>query len=115
MLALSAGTLISAFENIGIIDFRRDLAFRKEFNMQLWSRVTGTVITIAVAIIWHSYWALVAGILTYRLARLLQSYLMSSYRPHITLRAWRRIIGFRFGRGLRQCCIRRGNVWIASS
>ncbi len=94
MLALSAGTLISAFENIGIIDFRRDLAFRKEFDMQLWSRLIGVAATITVAAVWRSYWALVAGILVYRAVRLFQSYLMSAYRPRFTVRAWRQIIGF---------------------
>jgi lipopolysaccharide exporter len=94
MLALSAGTLISGLENIGTIDFRRDLAFRKEFDMQLLSRVIGATTTIFVAGIWRTYWALVAGILLSRLARLAQSYLMSSYRPGLTLRAWRQIIGF---------------------
>ena len=39
-------------------------------------------------------WALVVGILVFRAARLVQSYLMSSYRPGLTIRAWRRIIGF---------------------
>lgn len=96
MLALSGGSLISAFENIGIIDFRRDLTFRMEFNMQLWSRIISTAATIIVALVWHSYWALVAGILAYRAVRLLLSYLMSPYRPHLTMRAWRRIIGFSF-------------------
>jgi lipopolysaccharide exporter len=94
MLALSAGSLISAFENIGIIDFRRDLTFRVEFNMQLWSRIVAAAATIIVATVWHSYWALVVGILAYRAVRLLLSYLMSPYRPHFTVRAWRRIIGF---------------------
>ena len=94
MLALSVGTVISAFENIGIIDFRRDVAFRKEFDMQLWSRVVSAATTIIVAVIWRSYWALVAGILTYRVVRLIQSYVMSRYRPRVTFRAWRRIIGF---------------------
>ena len=94
MLALSAGTLISAFENIGIVDFRRELAFRKEFDMQLWSRVIGTIATITVAAIWRTYWALVAGILVYRVVRLAQSYLMSAYRPQFSVSAWRQIIGF---------------------
>src|SRR6185312_7861022 len=94
MLALAVGTLISAFENIGIVDFRRDLAFRKEFDMQFRSRIVGVVTTIATAAIWHSYWALIAGILANRIARLAQSYSLSPYRPGLTLRAWRRIIGF---------------------
>ena len=94
MLALAFGTLISGFENIGIIDFRRNMAFRKEFDMQFWSRILGAGATVAVAALWQTYWALVVGILVFRAARLLQSYLMSSYRPGLTIRAWRRIIGF---------------------
>ena len=94
LLALSTSSVISGFENIGIVDFRRDLAFRKEFALQLWSRVIGAGTTIAVAAVWHSYWALVAGILVYRLVRLIQSYLMSPYRPRVTLVSWRQIIGF---------------------
>jgi lipopolysaccharide exporter len=94
MIALSAGTLIGAFENVGIVDFRRELAFRKEFDMQLWSRIVAAATTVVVAFVWQSYWALIAGILVYRLMRLAQSYLMSPYRPSFSLRAWRQIIGF---------------------
>ena len=94
MLALALGSMITAFENIGIIDFRRDVAFRKEFDMQLWSRVVSAATTICVAVIWRSYWALVVGLLVYRLVRLLQSYALSPYRPRVTFRGWRRIIGF---------------------
>jgi lipopolysaccharide exporter len=94
MVALAAGTLISSFENIGIVDFRRDMAFRKEFDMQVWPRVAGIVTTITAASIWNSYWALVVGILVNRISRLAQSYLMSPYRSQLTLRAWRQLIGF---------------------
>jgi O-antigen/teichoic acid export membrane protein len=117
MLALSVGALMSAFENIGIVDFRRDLAFRKEFNMQLWSRIASVAITLGIAVVWPTYWALVVGILVNRALRLAQSYVMSPYRPRIALRAWRRIIGFSLwtwaqgmlvpgARPLGQCCHR---------
>jgi lipopolysaccharide exporter len=94
LLALAAGTLISSFENIGTVDFRRDMAFRKEFQLQVLSRVIGVALTIAVALIWHNYWALIGGNLVTRVARLAQSYIMSRYRPRFTLTAWRELIGF---------------------
>ena len=94
MLALAAGMLISAFENIGVVDFRRDLVFRKEFDMQMWSRLAGSITTVGVAVIWRSYWALVAGILIFRVVRLIQSYMLSRYRPAFSVAGWRRIIGF---------------------
>jgi lipopolysaccharide exporter len=94
LLALAAATLISGFENIGTVDFRRHMTFRKEFHLQVLSRVVGVILTIAVAAVWHNYWALISGILVTRIARLAQSYIMSLYRPRFTLQAWRDLIGF---------------------
>ena len=94
LLALALGTLITAFENIGTVDFRRHMTFRKEFHLQVLSRIIGVVLTIAVALMWHNYWALIGGNLVTRVARLAQSYIMSLYRPRFTLRAWRDLIGF---------------------
>ena len=63
LIALAAGTLIEGFTNIGIVDFRRDFTFRKEFQLWLLPRLIGIVLTLASAFIWRSYWALVVGIL----------------------------------------------------
>ena len=94
MLVLAGGMVMTSFENIGTVDFRRDLQFHKEFQIQMVSRLVTTVTTIATAAIFHSYWALVVGILSGRAIRLVQSYTMSSYRPRMAVRAWRSIIGF---------------------
>jgi len=96
LLALAVGMLISAVENIGVIDFQRDIAFEKEFGLLLAPRILGIIACVAVAYVWRSYWALVVGILTTRGTRLLCTYLMHSYRPRLSLRAWRRIVGFSF-------------------
>lgn len=94
MQALAIGTLLTGLENIGIVNFRRNLEFHKEFQLQVWSRLAGVATTILTAFVWHSYWALVTGMLVGRVARLIQSYVMSPYRPSLTLRAWRQLIGF---------------------
>jgi lipopolysaccharide exporter len=94
MLALSVGTLLGAAENIGTVDFRRNLDFHKEFSLNVWTRLAGVLATVATAAIWHSYWALVVGLLLMRVIRIPLSYSMSPYRPRFTVRAWRRIIGF---------------------
>lgn len=94
LLALAAGTVITAFENIGTVDFRRHMTFRKEFHLQVLSRIVGVGLTIIIALIWHNYWALIGGILVTRIARLALSYAMSAYRPSFTLRAWHGLIGF---------------------
>lgn len=94
ILVLAALTMAAGFTNIGTVDFRRDLAFQKEFALLAIPRIAGFLVTLAIALQWRSYWALVAGIATNRLLQLGQSYVMHPYRPRISLRSWRRIIRF---------------------
>jgi O-antigen/teichoic acid export membrane protein len=94
MLALAVSMFFSGFTNIGIVDFRRDFEFHKEFNLSVVSRTVMVVSTIGFALIWRSYWALVFGLTMNRLAGLAQSYIMSPFRPRLSLRSWHRLIGF---------------------
>jgi O-antigen/teichoic acid export membrane protein len=94
LIALALGTLLDGFANIGIVDFRRELTFSKEFQLWLLPRLIGIILTLAVAFAWRSYWALVVGILASRILRVAFSYRMHPYRPRFTVRAWRRLIGY---------------------
>jgi lipopolysaccharide exporter len=96
MLALAVMMLIGSFSNIGVVDFRRDFQFQKEFRLNVVSRAISIATTIALAVLWRDYWALVVGLLSGRVAALLLSYTMSAYRPRVSLRSWRRLIGFSF-------------------
>lgn len=94
LLALAFATLVSGCENIGIIDFRRDFKFDKEFRLLVLPRMTGICITIATAFVLRDYRALIAGILCTRTLRISFGYAMHPYRPRLTLSAWRELIGF---------------------
>src|SRR5580692_3988832 len=59
LAALAAGTLLDGFTNIGIVDFRRDFAFGKEFQLWILPRLIAIIATLATAFLWRSYWALV--------------------------------------------------------
>ena len=95
-LVLAAGLLSTSFENIGIVDFQRDLAFGKQFQIMLVPRIGGIIASITCAVVWHSYWALVAGLVVSRAMRLFFTYAVHPFRPRITLQAWRRLISFSF-------------------
>jgi O-antigen/teichoic acid export membrane protein len=96
LMVLAGVSALAAFENIGVLDFRRTLAFEKEFQLAVVPRVLSILVSIAVAVTFVNYWALVAGIVTNRVLRLLMGYWMHPYRPGLSLAAWRRIIGFSF-------------------
>lgn len=96
LLALAVATLVGSLVNIGTVDFRRDLAFDKEFRLLVVPRLGSIAVAVAVALIWRSYWALISGILTGHLLGVAFSYVMHPYRPRLTLRGWRHLAGFSF-------------------
>jgi O-antigen/teichoic acid export membrane protein len=95
-LALALGLFATTVENIGTVDFQRDMTFGKQFQLQIVPRIASIVVTLACAVVWRSYWALIAGMLTNRGLRTVLTYVIHPYRPRLTLRAWRRLIGFSF-------------------
>jgi O-antigen/teichoic acid export membrane protein len=94
MLALSVRSLLSAGLNVRVVDFRRDLDFRKEFNLNTWCRVVGIIATVSCALIWPSYWALIIGLISMHIVQLPLSYWMVPYLPRFSLAAWRSIFSF---------------------
>ncbi len=94
LLALALAYVIDGLTNIGTVEFRRHLAFEKEFRLLIVPRIAGIAATIATALISRSYVALIVGILTTRVLKVGFGYVMHPYRPRITLRAWRGLIGY---------------------
>lgn len=85
---------IRGFENIGVIEFQRQLQFHRDFLFRVAVKVVSVVVTIGLAIWLRSYWALAFGLLFSRIVSLVLSYLMSPYRPRWTISAWQKIWGF---------------------
>lgn len=94
--ALGLGVLVSTFENMGLLDFRRNLNFRAEFVLTIVPRIAGTICVIGIAAATHSYWALIVSTLVMRSSRSVLSYFMHPYRPAFSLESWRMIAGFSF-------------------
>lgn len=91
---LALATAVGAFSNIGVIDFRRDMAFDREFRLFALQKVCSFVVTIVLALIWRNYWAMVGGILASAMARLILSYGLHPYRPRLSLAVARRVLEF---------------------
>jgi len=96
LLALALGLLLSGLENIRVVDFQRDLAFGKRFQILLLPRIAAVLASISFALVYRNYWALVVSILITRGMGLVLTYVVRPWLPHLTLRSWRRIFGFSF-------------------
>jgi O-antigen/teichoic acid export membrane protein len=93
---MSAGWAISSLQNVGMIEFRRSLAFDKEFKIQIIPRLAALAVTIPAAFVWHSYWALAAGIVSTKTLTVILSYVMHPYRPRLGVAGMAQIFGFSF-------------------
>lgn len=86
--------LLAGFENIGIVDFRKELQFNKDFAFMIVGKVGSFLVTVPLAFLLRSYWALVAGMILGRFFRVVASYVMHSYRPRLSMAAWRELFAF---------------------
>ncbi len=85
---------VRGLENIGTVDFRKDLAFHKDFVFNFLTRFCGAIVTIILAFVLRDHWALVIGMILRAFLRVVLSYSMSSFRPRLTLSRFSEIFDF---------------------
>jgi O-antigen/teichoic acid export membrane protein len=77
--------VIDGFQNIGVVAFRKDLDFGKEFRYTVILKISSVVVVIALAVWLRNYWALIIGSLAASAIGVAISYAMHPYRPRFTL------------------------------
>jgi len=81
--AIGLSVLFQGFTNIGVVYFQKELEFHKQFVYQFSGTLVDVGIAISVAFIFRSVWALVIGLLAGNLVRMVVSYFVHPYRPHL--------------------------------
>lgn len=79
VIALSP--VIQGFRNPGTVYFKKDLDFHRDFAHRLSGAFVEFGLSITLAFLWGTVWALVFGYLVRDLALLVGSYLLHSFRP----------------------------------
>lgn len=86
--------LFTAFINPKFFEFERDLDYSKEFIATVIFKLAGVVVSIVVAVIYRSYWAMILGLAANGFVQMLLSYAMRPYRPRLTLVSFKKVFGF---------------------
>lgn len=94
IMVLAVSAFIGSLANVGCVDFRRNLQFRREFLFSFYRRLLTLPIAIGLAFWLRSYWALVLGTLAGSLVSLLLSYGMHPFRPRWSLGQRAELFGF---------------------
>jgi lipopolysaccharide exporter len=89
---------IGGFNNPGIVEFQKNLEFRRQARFLSWGNLTSFVVVVSGAFILRSVWAFVIADVANRLVLLILSYRLHSYRPRWSWRPERVRELFRYGR-----------------
>ena len=87
-------SLAKGFENIGVVNFRKRLAFRGEFLYFVLPKMVSLVVGISAAIAMRNYWALVMGMISAQTAGLAYSHFSQPFRPRLSLTRFSELFRF---------------------
>lgn len=86
--------LVDAVKNNGIVNFRKEMVFDREFKLRISVKLTGFLVTVPIAFLTRSYWAMLSGLLASSIMLVILSYVMHPFRPRFSLVKWREMLAF---------------------
>jgi len=94
LLVMAWMPFLEGLTNIGVVDFRRDMTFHKEFALMVLPKLCGIIVMIGAVLLLRNYMAMLFGIVAGRTLRTVMSYTMHPYRPRLSLQAWQVLSGY---------------------
>ena len=91
---VAARAVIDGLQNIGVVAFRKELDFAKEFRYTVFTKVSSALVVVIAALWLRNYWALIVGSLVASVLGVAISYAMHPYRPRLSLMRIREIWSF---------------------
>ena len=94
ILALALSPLLAGLSNPRFVLFERELVYSKLAVLTLGAKLVSVGVTLGLALLYRSYWALVVGMIAGTAMSLILSYALRPYRPRLSLARFRHIFGF---------------------
>jgi PST family polysaccharide transporter/lipopolysaccharide exporter len=96
LLVVAVVPVLAGLENPGVVYFQKDLEFHKQFVHLVSTSLLYVLVTVSLAFVWGSVWALVAGKVAAEVGMLVVSYVLHDYRPSPAFdrEAARELIGY---------------------
>lgn len=82
LLVLALRPAVQGLRNVGVVNFRKEFKFEREIVLSLTTKLVAVVVTVPLAFVLRSYWALVYGMLISTCVDLFLTYGMHPFRPH---------------------------------
>jgi len=81
IIATSTSFILLGFKNIGVVYFRKELDFKKQFILEIIPGVINSVCIVILVIVLRNIWALIYSIIINAGVILLVSFIIHPYRP----------------------------------
>jgi O-antigen/teichoic acid export membrane protein len=94
MIALAGSLAVSGLSNPRMIMATKSLVFWQQAMLQISQKLVALVVSVAIALIYHSYWALVWGTVASTIVNCLLSYTVLPMWPRFSIRHARDLFGF---------------------
>lgn len=94
MYVLSASVVLTGLANPRLIMLQKQLIFRQIFFVGVAQNVVTVAVSIVLALIYRSYWALAFGTVAGQLANVIVSYALFPFRPRFGLKHMRELWSF---------------------
>jgi lipopolysaccharide exporter len=94
MFALSGSAILNGLENPRAIMLTKQLIFWQQFMLQASQKLVTLIASVSIAVIYHSYWALIGGILLGQFVGVLVSYTVLPFRPAFSIAHARELFSF---------------------
>ena len=94
MLALGLYAAIGGLQNSKLIVLQKQLSFQKDTIRSISQALMNVVVSITVAAVFRSYWALVAGMIAGQATNVIVSYILVPFRPALTWKHFRELWSF---------------------
>lgn len=94
LYCLALVRVIQGLNNFGVLIAQKELNFKLDFTLTLWTRLVYLLTTVVFAWLLQSFWALVIGQLISAVFGCLFSYYLHPFRPRFSLYQWRDILQF---------------------
>jgi len=82
---LGMSFFIGALNNIGVIYFKKDLQFHKQFVFQILPNLIGIAVSVILVFVFENVWSLVLGRMSANIFRCIISYATHPFRPKFKL------------------------------
>jgi O-antigen/teichoic acid export membrane protein len=84
MFALAISAVTGGLQNPKLVMFQKQLRFHQQAILGIASTLMNVIVSIVIAVIFRSYWALIAGLLAGQITNVILSYTMFPFRPSLS-------------------------------